>query len=65
MVAKELVNSPETFQFLLSTFQKIKPSVTGMISTEESVQKQLNVIDGLDESKSGLFLSQNGNDDWF
>lgn len=40
------------------------PSVTGMITTEESVKKQLKVIHDLDEKTSGMFLSQNGNHDW-
>ena len=64
-VAKELVTSPEAFQFMLSSFQKLDPSVKGMTSTEDSVRDQLAVIDGLDENKSGLFLSQHGNQDWF
>lgn len=63
--AKAVDNFDETFQFMLSSFQKMKPSVTGMISTEESVRDQLAVIDDLDASQSGLFLSHHGNDDWF
>lgn len=50
---------------MLGAFQKYKPSVTGTISTVESVRDQLAVIDGLDASKSGLFVSHHGNDDWF
>jgi hypothetical protein len=65
IIAKGIASSPEAFQFLLSSFQKLKPSVTGMISTDESVRDQLAVIDSLDDSKSGMFLSQHGNDDWF
>lgn len=50
---------------MLSSFQKLKPSVTGMISAEESVRDQLVVIDSLDANKSGMFVSHHGNDDWF
>ena len=51
---------------MLTSFQKWKPSITGMISTEKSVHDQLQVIESLDAEKSGLFLSQHGNDhDWF
>ena len=49
---------------MLSAFQKYKPTVTGMISTEESVRDQLSVIDSLDASQSGKFVSHHGNDDW-
>lgn len=63
--AKGVANSPEAFQFMLSSFQKLKPSVTGMISAEESVRDQLVVIDSLDANKSGMFVSHHGNDDWF
>lgn len=51
---------------MLSSFQKMDPSVKGMISTEESVRAQLSVIDSLDEKLSGAFVSHRGNDrDWF
>ncbi len=50
---------------MLSAFQKLDPNVTGMISTEHSVRDQLAVIDGLDESMSGKFVSHHGNEDWF
>ncbi|ETS03270.1 putative short-chain dehydrogenases/reductase [Trichoderma reesei RUT C-30] len=64
--SRELSNSPEVFQWMLSSFQKLDPTVKGMISTEESVSAQLSVIDSLDEKLSGAFVSHRGNDrDWF
>ena len=59
------MTDPAALQWMLSSFQKLDPNVKGMISTEESVRDQLAVIDSLDENKSGLFLSQHGNQDWF
>jgi NAD(P)-dependent dehydrogenase (short-subunit alcohol dehydrogenase family) len=55
----------EAFNQLLAAFQKIEPNLKGMISTETSVRLQLKVIDDLDDTKSGMVLSQNGNTDWF
>ncbi|KAJ3543223.1 hypothetical protein NM208_g3685 [Fusarium decemcellulare] len=64
--AKEVSHNPEAFQAILQGFQKMDPTVTGMIPTEESVQKQLSVIKNLDAATSGSFLSHNGNrDNWF
>ena len=59
------MQNQEVFQFMLSAFQKLDPNVKGMISTEKSVHDQLKVIASLDESKSGAFLSQHGNREWF
>ncbi|TFA99043.1 hypothetical protein CCMA1212_009089 [Trichoderma ghanense] len=64
--AREISNSPEAFQWMLSSFQKMDPRVKGMISMEESVSAQLSVIDSLGEKLSGAFVSHRGNDrDWF
>ncbi|KAL7948100.1 NAD(P)-binding protein [Trichoderma barbatum] len=64
--ARDLSNSPEAFQWMLTSFQKMDPKVKGMISTEESVNAQLSVIGSLDEKLSGAFVSHRGNDkDWF
>ncbi|KAM0424555.1 hypothetical protein ACHAPT_010271 [Fusarium lateritium] len=63
--AAEVVKDPGTFQFMVQAFQKLDPNVTSMISTEESVQKQLSIIEDLDQTKSGSFLSHHGNRDWF
>ncbi|KAL6690631.1 hypothetical protein J3F84DRAFT_353063 [Trichoderma pleuroticola] len=64
--ARDLSNSPEAFQWMLSSFQKVDPKVKGMISTEESVGAQLAIIASLDEKLSGAFVSHHGNDkDWF
>ncbi|KAK3714721.1 hypothetical protein LTR37_007701 [Vermiconidia calcicola] len=57
--------TPEAFDWLLSAFQKIQPDVTGPTTAEKSVRLQLGVIDELDAGKSGMVLSQNGNDTWF
>ncbi|KAK4071032.1 uncharacterized protein Triagg1_6399 [Trichoderma aggressivum f. europaeum] len=64
--AQDISNSPEAFQWMLSSFQKMDPRVKGMISTEESVKAQLSVIASLDEKLSGDFISHRGNNkDWF
>ncbi|KAI9707928.1 MAG: hypothetical protein M1820_004347 [Bogoriella megaspora] len=64
--AKKVTETPELFEYLLSSFQKYDPSVKGMITTPDSVREQLAVIDSLDASNSGKFLSHHGGlDDWF
>lgn len=63
-LANQVSESPEAFQYMLGAFQKWNPKVTGMAPTEESVRDMLAVIDGLDESRSGLFVSHHGNEDW-
>ncbi|UKZ74453.1 hypothetical protein TrVFT333_002122 [Trichoderma virens FT-333] len=64
--ARGISSSPEAFQWMLTSFQKMDPRVKGMISTEESVKSQLSVIDSLDEKLTGAFISHRGNDkDWF
>jgi len=55
----------EAFDWLLSAFKKMQPDVTGPITAEESVRLQLEVVDGLDASNSGMVLSQHGDDKWF
>jgi hypothetical protein len=65
-LANEISHSPEAFQWMLTSFQKMDPNVKGMISTNESVKAQLSVIGSLDEKLSGSFVSHRGNDrDWF
>ncbi|KAL6857370.1 NAD(P)-binding protein [Trichoderma novae-zelandiae] len=64
--AREGLSTSEAYQWMLSSFQKMDPTVKGMISTEESVKAQLSVIDSLDEKLSGAFVSQKGNNrEWF
>ena len=63
--AKEMASSEEAYNFVLNAFRKMKPSIEGMISTEESVKDQLVVINNLTSKQSGQFLSQHGNRDWF
>ncbi|KKO99387.1 hypothetical protein THAR02_08512 [Trichoderma harzianum] len=64
--SRGISSSPQAFQWMLSSFQKMDPRVKGMISTEESVTAQLSVIGSLDEKLSGAFVSHRGNDkDWF
>ena len=50
---------------MLQGFQKIDPSVKGMISVESSVRDQLAVIEGLTVEGSGRFVSHHGNKEWF
>ncbi|ORY08482.1 hypothetical protein BCR34DRAFT_11807 [Clohesyomyces aquaticus] len=45
-------------------FRAIKPDMEGPITSEESVDLMLKVIDGLTLEKSGQFLSQFGNHTW-
>lgn len=44
-------------------FQKLSPPINGQSDPEESVRMQLKVIDGLDSTKSGSFLSHHGSKD--
>jgi len=66
-IAKTATGSPgsEAFEYQVKTFQKIQPDVKGPITPEESVKLQLDVIDKLDASRSGMLLSHHGNDTWF
>lgn len=52
---------------MLKEFQRVDPTLKGPITPEESVRKQLAVIDKLDEKMSGHLFTQNGRDrrDWF
>lgn len=50
---------------MLKQFQNAIPGLKGQIQVEESVRKQLKVIDELTIEKSGLFLSHEGNENWW
>lgn len=50
---------------MLKQFQKAVPELKGQIEVEESVGKQLKVIDQLTMEKSGSFLSHEGSEDWW
>lgn len=50
---------------MLGQFQKLEPTLQGQITPEESVRKQLVVIDRLDADLSGSFVSHTGSDSWF
>ena len=65
MVSIGRAPTSEVHDALVTAFQKVQPGVTGPITPEESVRLQLKVIDDLTISKSGMVLSQNGNDVWF
>ena len=59
-------NTPDAFQYILTSFQKMDPNVKSWISTEESIEGQLSVLHSLDAKMSGAFVSHRGNDlDWF
>lgn len=45
---------------LLKQFQTVEPELKGQLQPEESVRKNLQVIERLDAKTSGLFLSHNG-----
>jgi hypothetical protein len=53
------------FAYMLSSFQKVDPTMKDMISVERSVELQLAVIDALTLENSGRFISQHGNRNWF
>lgn len=56
----------EAIQAMLKSFQAIEPDLKGQIQPEESVRKCLQVIKNLSEKESGLFMSQNGDQQsWF
>ena len=50
---------------MLRQFQRVDPKVTGQITPQESVKKQLDVISRLNSTMSGTFVSHNGNQEWF
>lgn len=50
---------------MLGQFQKHDPTVKAQITPEESVRKQLDVIDRLDADLSGSFVSHAGPTSWF
>lgn len=45
---------------LLKQFQTVEPELQGQLQPEESVRKNLQVIERLDIKTSGMFLSHNG-----
>jgi NAD(P)-dependent dehydrogenase (short-subunit alcohol dehydrogenase family) len=56
--------SEEMYAYLTELFQAYKPGFEGPISTEESVEAQLKVIDGITIEQSGQFLSHLGTKQW-
>ena len=53
------------FDMLLRHFKRAEPNLQGPLAMEDSVRMQLDVIDKLDESLSGSFVSHHGNKHWF
>ncbi|PVH94226.1 NAD(P)-binding protein [Periconia macrospinosa] len=49
---------------MLGGFTQVYPDWKGPLSVEESVEKQLQVIDGLTQEQSGAFLSHLGSKQW-
>jgi len=54
----------EMYEYLTQVFRKYEPEFKGAISTEESVEMQLKVIDGVTIKESGQFLSHLGTRRW-
>nr|A0A455LLX2.1 RecName: Full=Short-chain dehydrogenase/reductase atnB; AltName: Full=Arthripenoid biosynthesis cluster protein B [Arthrinium sp.]AYO60875.1 carbonyl reductase AtnB [Arthrinium sp.] len=61
---RDMAPTPEILEMALQVFQKFKPDLTGLMSVEESVRMQLNVINGLTVKQSGLALSHHGDYNW-
>ena len=50
----------------LKMFQRVDPDLKGRITPSQSVHDMMEVINSLDPTLSGQFLSQHGNNtDWF
>lgn len=53
-------------KWILNAFHKLDKNVKGPIPIDESVNAQLEVLQGLTEADSGKFLTHHGdNDTWF
>ncbi|KAI9148397.1 Short chain dehydrogenase virK [Paramyrothecium foliicola] len=61
---RDMAPTQEVLDMALKVFQKVNPNLTGLLTTEESVQKQLAVINGLTAEQSGLSLSHHGDNNW-
>ncbi|KAF2107248.1 putative short-chain dehydrogenase [Lophiotrema nucula] len=48
----------------MTGFKKLEPNFSGPIQTDESVEKQLEVIHSVTEKDSGAFISHHGNKKW-
>lgn len=58
--------NPDVYNWMLNSFRKMEPSLNEMITPEESVIAQLEVIKGLGAANSGAFISHRGdNKSWF
>lgn len=63
-VARDMAPTPEVLEMALQVFQKVNPGLTGLMSPEESVRMQLDVINSLTAEESGLALSHHGDHNW-
>ena len=57
--------APEVYQYMLSSFQKIDPTVAGMMEADEAVAEMIKTIHRLDLRMSGKVLSHYGDEKWF
>ncbi|KAI9037696.1 uncharacterized protein KD926_000112 [Aspergillus affinis] len=62
--ARDMAPTEEYLQLALQAFQKLNPNITRLLTTEESVQQQLEVINKLTAEQSGLALSHHGDENW-
>ncbi|KAF2130688.1 NAD(P)-binding protein [Dothidotthia symphoricarpi CBS 119687] len=61
---RDMAPTPEVLEMALQVFQKVNPDLTGLMSPEESVRMQLDVINSLTADQSGLALSHHGDYNW-
>ncbi|KAF5849282.1 hypothetical protein GGP41_006205 [Bipolaris sorokiniana] len=61
---RDMAPTPEVLEMALQMFQKVNPDLTRLLSPEESVRMQLDVINNLTEEQSGLTLSHHGDHNW-
>lgn len=60
-----MTGDPDVRNFVLNAFHKVDPNVDGPISVAESVNCQLQVIEGLSEANSGTVQNHRGDDRYF
>ncbi|RYP20386.1 hypothetical protein DL765_002844 [Monosporascus sp. GIB2] len=63
-LARDMAPTQEVLDMALKVFQKVNPDLTGLMTPEESVRKQLEVINGLTTEQSGMALSHHGDNNW-
>ncbi|EUC33578.1 hypothetical protein COCVIDRAFT_113942 [Bipolaris victoriae FI3] len=61
---RDMAPTPEVLEMALHMFQKVNPDLTRLLTPEESVRMQLDVINNLTAEQSGLALSHHGDHNW-